>query len=237
MMKLKIAAVVLILAGAVAGGTGLATASDNAQSAKIPAGYTGPNDPRLLACEHAKLVCDPQASSWRVIEGQPFSHPEANGATYISLGDAESRARSMVEPNAPASGSAASGTAAPGTPVPGTAAPGSAAASAAGPTSSPGPTLSAAPSPAPAPASGVLMTGAQAMALFRIQRSANIDETRMVWVITLKIDLKPDSLVPVPTRHYYSAIIDAASGVLTDDCIGCQWIDPNGQPIPTTAGG
>lgn len=193
MIKSKIAAVaaaVLVLAGVASTGIGFAAAASHSKPkpAYAPPGYSGPSDPKLLACEHAQKVCDPRASSWKVIMAQPFSHPMRAGALVITPVRAVALARSMVRasPNAPVS--------------------------------------------------GVMMTGAQAIALFKIDRGANVDESRPVWVITIQMDIKPDSVTPMPVRHYYSAIIDAGSGILTDDCIGCQWV-AGGKPVPAVATG
>lgn len=146
------------------------------QRAKVPAGYSGINDPRLLACMQRKLVCN------RVAAGelrQSFSRPTVAGATLISRGRAEGEARSMVGASATA------------------------------------------------PTHSALMTGAQFLAAFRQQRSANIDESRPVWIVTVNAPIPArmsDGLQAATSEASYSAVIDAATGILTDDCLGCSWM-------------
>ena len=77
-----------------------------------------------------------------------------------------------------------------------------------------------------APVYAARMTGSQAMRRFGFQRNFFVNESRTVWIVTVHTKITPDALVPVAPKHYYSAVIDAATGILTDDCIGCNWVKP-----------
>jgi hypothetical protein len=146
-----------------------------ASDAPVPAGSTGINDPKLLACTRQKNVCNPAATA--EIRAVPWVSPLPAGASIMSQGAAESLTRA------------------------------------------------AAGAPGNAPTSSRLVTGAQAVAGFGIDRSTNVDESRPVWVVTVRADVLTDggpAQAPVK-KTSYSAIVDAGSGEITDDCIGCAW--------------
>jgi hypothetical protein len=47
-----------------------------------------------------------------------------------------------------------------------------------------------------------------------------------VWIVTQRVDIKTDGVARLELKHYCSAVIDAITGVPTDDCIGCDWVLP-----------
>lgn len=147
-----------------------------AQTAKAPAGYSGINDPRLLACMQRKMACNPVAAGEL---RQPFSQPLVAGAVLISRARAVAEARSMVGAGAIV------------------------------------------------PTHSALMTGAQFLTTFHQQRSANIDESRPVWIVTVDAPIPArmsDGLQAPTFKAAYSAVLDGATGILTDDCLGCSWL-------------
>ncbi len=79
-----------------------------------------------------------------------------------------------------------------------------------------------------APARGLLLSGSQAMGRFHFDRSNFINEGRPVWIITVRATVRTDGVARVWVKHYYSAVIDAITGSLTDDCLGCDWVPPSG---------
>jgi hypothetical protein len=174
--KLVMAAAACALLAVLGAGTGLAVGSQPAPRAPVPHGYSGINDPRLLACEHAKRVCNAGAASRKQIMAEPFTQPLPAHALLITKLTAERLARQTVHatPNAPAFAQ--------------------------------------------------LMTGSQLERRFGMPRDQVVNEARPVWVVTVRATVVPDSPVPMPAKHFYTAIIDAASGILTDDCLGCDWI-------------
>jgi hypothetical protein len=74
-----------------------------------------------------------------------------------------------------------------------------------------------------------VMAGADAEAQVGMQRGANSDPTRPVWIVTVMTPMMTDGGPGTPPRlmQSYSAIVDAASGQVTDDCIGCSWLSTN----------
>jgi hypothetical protein len=73
------------------------------------------------------------------------------------------------------------------------------------------------------------LTGAAAEVQVGMLRGATTDPTRPVWIVTVKTPTMTDGGPGTPPRlmQYYSAIVDAASGQVTDDCIGCSWLSAN----------
>lgn len=71
-----------------------------------------------------------------------------------------------------------------------------------------------------------LLTGSQAAQAFGVNRASNVDESRPVWVVTViaptTTDGGPAALPAV--KPFYSALVDAGSGEITDDCTGCEWL-------------
>jgi hypothetical protein len=77
-----------------------------------------------------------------------------------------------------------------------------------------------------APAFSQYLTGAEAIQILDIQRNSNVDESRPIWIVTVNANIETDgSPASKPMlEQYYSAIVDAGSGQITDDCIGCRWL-------------
>jgi hypothetical protein len=69
-------------------------------------------------------------------------------------------------------------------------------------------------------------SGAEAVKQFGIDRNSTTDETRPVWVVTVLADVTTDGgpAAAPQVKHAYSAVVDAGSGQITDDCIGCAWL-------------
>ena len=148
--------------------------------ARVPNGYSGINDPRLLACMRAHAVCNPQAEA--ELKAVPWASPLAAGAPTVGRAKAEQTARAAV--NAPAGAAAYS----------------------------------------------QLMTGSAAVQRFQLDRSTNVDESRPVWIVTVKARVFTDGgpgAAP-QAKDSYSAVVDAGSGLITDDCIGCGWLTASG---------
>jgi hypothetical protein len=77
-----------------------------------------------------------------------------------------------------------------------------------------------------APVFSAMMSGASAVRLFGVQRNTNTNESRPVWIVTVVSPVRTDgglAIGPV-TMNYYSAVVDAGSGQITDDCIGCDFL-------------
>lgn len=70
------------------------------------------------------------------------------------------------------------------------------------------------------------MSGSQAESAVGMSRGKNIDASRPVWIVTVNTPMYTDGGPNAAPKlmHSYSAIIDAASGQVTDDCIGCTWL-------------
>ena len=69
-------------------------------------------------------------------------------------------------------------------------------------------------------------TGAEVEAMTGMKRSPQIDESRPVWIVTINTPTLTDEgpgRAP-EIKSSYSAIVDAATGYITDDCIGCSWL-------------
>jgi hypothetical protein len=79
---------------------------------------------------------------------------------------------------------------------------------------------------ATAPAATALMTGAQFLQRYGISRNSYINETRPVWIVTVKTPMRTDG---GPARagklfDQVSFVIDAQTKTITDECIGCAWL-------------
>ena len=75
-------------------------------------------------------------------------------------------------------------------------------------------------------AGSALMTGRAFQRQFHVDRNLYINENRLIWVVTVKTRVRTDG---GPARRgkvfdQASVIIDAASGAVTDACIGCAWV-------------
>jgi len=71
-----------------------------------------------------------------------------------------------------------------------------------------------------------LRTGIAAIHEFGINRNATTNETRLVWIVTVYAPVSTDGgpgAAP-QLKQSYSAVVDAGSGQITDDCIGCAWL-------------
>ncbi len=79
---------------------------------------------------------------------------------------------------------------------------------------------------ASAPTFSQLMTGEQFQTATAEPRSTNVDEGRKVWVVTVSGSFKTDGSPGTAgkEKQFYSAVVDAASGIITDDCVGCGWV-------------
>lgn len=77
-----------------------------------------------------------------------------------------------------------------------------------------------------APVFSVMMSGSDVLQKFGVARSGNTDESRPVWIVTVVSPANTDGGpgVAPQTKGYYSAIVDAGSNQITDDCIGCDWL-------------
>jgi hypothetical protein len=144
--------------------------------ARVPSGYSGINDPRLLACMRAQRVCNPQAEA--ELKSVPWASPLAAGAPTVGRSKAEQTARAAIG------------------------------------------------APAGAAAYSQLMTGSAAVGRFHVDRSTNVDESRPVWIVTVKARVFTDGgpAAAPQAKDSYSAVLDAGSGLITDDCIGCAWL-------------
>jgi hypothetical protein len=167
----------------VAVGERAAARFDNGASpgdARVPNGYSGINDPRLLACMRARAVCNPQAEA--ELESVPWASPLPAGASTVGRAKAEQNARAAIG------------------------------------------------APAGAATYSQFMPGAAAVQRFHVDRSTNVDESRPVWIVTVKARVFTDgSPAAAPqAKDSYSAIVDAGSGLVTDDCIGCSWLTASG---------
>ena len=149
--------------------TGVGTAN----GAPVPLGYTGINDPALIACMQAKKVCNPAAE-----EVDPLSDSAGSGLT---IGDA-SQALALARTSTHAASTA--------------------------------------------PGGALSMTGTQAQQFTGETRRPTIDESRPVWVVTVATPVWTDGSParPAALKEAYSAIVDAGSGEITDECIGCAWV-------------
>ncbi|RNL78535.1 hypothetical protein EFL95_05430 [Nocardioides marmorisolisilvae] len=77
-----------------------------------------------------------------------------------------------------------------------------------------------------APGVAEKMSGSAAASLAGQSRSPEIDESRPVWVVSLDTNVLTDGSPAAAPRSVpgYSAIIDAVTGEITDECLGCRWI-------------
>ena len=148
--------------------------------ARVPDGYSGINDPKLLACMRAHAVCNPQAQA--ELKSVPWASPLAAGAPTVGRSQAEQTARAAIG------------------------------------------------APAGAAAYSQLMTGSAAVGRFHVDRSTNVEESRPVWIVTIKARVFTDGgpAAAPQAKDSYSAVVDAGSGLVTDDCIGCAWLTASG---------
>ena len=80
--------------------------------------------------------------------------------------------------------------------------------------------------PPSAPTFSSHMSGSRFLARFSVARSVNVDESRPVWVVTVEAPVPisvMDGILSKP-QTAYSAVIDAGSGIITTDCLGCVWL-------------
>ena len=86
--------------------------------------------------------------------------------------------------------------------------------------------LNAIGAPSDAPVFSEALSGAEAVQQFGVDRSAVTDESRPVWVVTVLSGVTTDGGpgTPPQEKKVYSAVVDAGSGQITDDCIGCAWL-------------
>ena len=71
------------------------------------------------------------------------------------------------------------------------------------------------------------MSGADFISRFNEDRREAIDESRPVWVVTVKTPVRGDGIVPTSYDNY-NIVIDAVDGIGTDDCLGCDWLSEDG---------
>ena len=167
---------------AIAGGERLARIDTGGSpaDARVPPGYSGINDPKLLACMRAHDVCNPQAEA--ELKSVPWASPLPQGAPVVARQKAEQTARAAIGATAGAS------------------------------------------------THSEFMPGFAAVQRFGLDRSTNVDESRPVWIVTVEARVFTDGAPgAVPeARNSYSAVVDAGSGLITDDCIGCDWLTASG---------
>ncbi|MDQ1684829.1 MAG: hypothetical protein QOC82_1566 [Frankiaceae bacterium] len=86
--------------------------------------------------------------------------------------------------------------------------------------------LKAIGAPATAQVFSELLSGSVAESQLGIGRSSNVDESRPVWVITVVAPTYTDGgpAAVGEVKPFYSALVDAGSGQITDDCTGCDWL-------------
>jgi hypothetical protein len=75
-----------------------------------------------------------------------------------------------------------------------------------------------------APVASQLMTGTEFENLTGVQRGPYVNEDRQVWVVTVSGTFHTDGVGPTSEQSGYSIVIDAESGLSSDDCIGCVWL-------------
>jgi len=78
--------------------------------------------------------------------------------------------------------------------------------------------------PNTAPVFSQLMTGTEFENLTGVQRGLNVNEDRQVWVVTVLGTFHTGGVGPTSEQSAYSIVIDAESGLSSDDCIGCAWL-------------
>lgn len=147
----------------------------NTGQAPAPAGYTGINDPRLIACMQARQVCNPAAAS---SEPGPLGAPVKGTGAVSSAAAAVALVRASLGAASTSKGGA------------------------------------------------IEMSGTAAEQLTGQLRSASIDESRPVWVVTIQTPTMTDgSPGRAPEKKdSYSEIVDATTGLGTEDCVGCSWV-------------
>jgi hypothetical protein len=77
-----------------------------------------------------------------------------------------------------------------------------------------------------APTFSELMTGDAAIKQLGVDRLATTNESRPVWIVTVRAPVTTDGgpAVAPQVKQFYSAVVDAGSGQITDDCVGCAWL-------------
>jgi hypothetical protein len=159
---------------------GLLDTGGSPGDARVPSGYSGINDPNLLACMAKHDVCNPQAEA--ELKSVPWASPLPNGAPTVSRKKAEQNARVAIG------------------------------------------------APNNAPTYSEFSTGSAAVGKLGLERSTNVDESRPVWIVTVEARVFTDGgpgAAP-QAKNSYSAVVDAGSGLITDDCIGCEWLTASG---------
>ncbi len=76
------------------------------------------------------------------------------------------------------------------------------------------------------PTYSAMMSGVQADAKFSIGRPLSYDSSRPVWVVAVHAHVATDGgpAAAGKAKDAFSVVIDAASGRVTDMCIGCAWL-------------
>jgi hypothetical protein len=71
------------------------------------------------------------------------------------------------------------------------------------------------------------MSGTEAEAFAQQSRSPDIDGARQVWVVSIDATVTTDGSPAQPPKAVdgYSAIMDAITGEITDECLGCFWVE------------
>ena len=77
-----------------------------------------------------------------------------------------------------------------------------------------------------APTFSLLMTWSMASSLFNLDRTQTAKATRLIWLVTVKTRVRSDGgpATAPELKRFYSAVVDARTGRITDDCIGCAWL-------------
>jgi hypothetical protein len=81
------------------------------------------------------------------------------------------------------------------------------------------------PAPETAPRDAHLTTGAAFTRATGVVRTVGFDGSRPVWVVHVVAPVTTDSgpLGPGYDESEYSVVVDAATGGITDYCLGCDW--------------
>jgi hypothetical protein len=80
--------------------------------------------------------------------------------------------------------------------------------------------------PDTAPTFSALMTWSRAASVFNLDRSHTPHETKLIWIVTVKTRVRTDGgpAAPPDVKRFYSAVVDAGSRRIIDECIGCAWL-------------
>lgn len=68
------------------------------------------------------------------------------------------------------------------------------------------------------------MTGVEFQERTGLKRDLNVNEDRQVWIVTVSGTFHTDGVAMTFEKSSYSIVIDAESGLSSDDCIGCAWV-------------